>query len=238
MDYLLIFLFMGFLISFLARIIGIKGDVILILFLILIIADDGCIINHNYTDIAINTSLIIILFSSLISIKNLHRTKSLTWIVTTNIIPATFIGAVTSLVFSDGIQMIDAAAISGSVLLFLTLLTIYNLIKLSQTNNTLNKSLVFNLLKLDSSKILNVMMFSALAISVALISLALINDYQSYNLYSSAWIIKWLAILCILPIKLFSSYLGSKYLHNISSKYSKFLFAGVLGVIGSTLLFI
>ncbi|MFC4893108.1 TSUP family transporter [Pseudofrancisella aestuarii] len=238
MDYLLIFLCLGFLTSLLARIIGIKGDVILILLLILIIADDGCIINHNYSDIAVNTSLIIILFSSLISIINLHKSKSLNWILVTNIIPATFIGAVTSFVFSDGIQMIDAAAISGSVLLFLTILTIYNLIKLSQTNSPLNKNLVFSLFKLNSSKILNVMMFSALAISVALISLALINDYQSYSLYSSAWAIKWLAILCILPIKLFSSYLGSKYLHKLSSTYSKFLFAGVLSIIGSTLLFI
>ncbi|APC97813.1 sulfite exporter TauE/SafE family protein [Francisella frigiditurris] len=238
MDYLLIFLFMGFLISFLARIISIKEDLILILLLILIIADDGCIINHNYSDIAVNTSLIIILFSSLISIRNLHKSKGLSWILATNIIPATLIGAVTSFVFSDGIQMIDAAAISGSVLLFLTLLTIYNLIKLSQRNNTLNKNLIFRLLKLDSSKILNVIMFLALTISVALISLTIIEDYESYNLYSPTWIIKWLAILCILPIKLIGSYLGSKYLHRLSNKYSKFLFAGILSIIGSTLLFI
>lgn len=248
-----IFLVVGFMVSFLATITGISGGIILMPVLVIILAKNGA---AESLHLAINTSLVIILLNSLINMYQQNRAGRINWSFTLQILPGAFIGVMIGVLLRNIISPNNTLVIAGLLLLFLAVMTLYNLTK-AIGNIALSVQKTFGLATLigiptsyigigGGSVLVPVFNFAGANLGKVIGSAATLSAFTSLvtivsfmsisRITNSTFDFDHLAILIIFPSMFVGAVLGSKLLTKMSLANAKTVLALVLVCMGSILL--
>jgi len=264
MLFILIFIIIGFVASFLSGMFGISGGIILMPALLVTLAHSRFNPSISHVHLAINTSLAIIAFNSIFNVHEQYKEKRISWKLLYVILPGAIVGACIGSGLSNFFDADHTVSIAGGLLLLLGLMMLCRTHDPSQGATVLNKFKlilsgvcvglpasflgiggssimvpVFNLLGIDIKMIIGLSSVFALITSLAtLISIAIITFYQTKAITNVYMIVDWYVVLYIAPMMFIGVRLGSKCLNKLPRHVTQFLFIAMLMTIGFAMIVI